>query len=81
MVYFVPHGFSHEEKPGSGVVDDVMDRVGLPLLGLVPEDASVVLAAANGMLLIDYGRQGASQACRNLAARLQGRRVPLMKLK
>lgn len=62
-------------------VDDVMDRVGLPLLGLVPEDASVVLAAANGMLLIDYGRQGASQACRNLAARLQGRRVPLMKLK
>ena len=28
MVYFVPHGFSHEEKPGSGVVDDVMDRVG-----------------------------------------------------
>lgn len=62
-------------------VDDVMDTVGLPLLGLVPEDASVVLAAAAGRLLIDYTEQGAGLACRNLAGRLDGRRIPLMKLK
>ena len=29
-------------------VDDVMDGVGLPLLGVVPDDASVTLAAAEG---------------------------------
>ena len=62
-------------------VDDMMDLVGLPLLGLVPEDASVVLAAASGRLLIDFTEQGAAKACRNLAGRLEGRRVPLMKLK
>ena len=59
----------------------VMDLVGLPLLGLVPEDASVVLAAASGRLLIDFTEQGAAKACHNLAGRLEGRRVPLMKLK
>ena len=53
----------------------------LPLLGLVPEDASVVLAAASGRLLIDFTEQGAAKACHNLAGRLEGRRVPLMKLK
>lgn len=62
-------------------VDDMMDLVGLPLLGLVPEDASVVLAAASGRLLIDFTELGAARACRNLAARLSGQRVPLMKLK
>lgn len=62
-------------------VDDVMDLVGLPLLGLVPEDASVVLAAAAGRLLIDFTEQGAARACRNLAGRLCGERIPLMKLK
>ena len=45
------------------------------------EDASVVLAAASGRLLIDFTEQGAAKACHNLAGRLEGRRVPLMKLK
>ena len=58
-----------------------VNLVGLPLLGLVPEDASVVLAAASGRLLIDFTEQGAAKACHNLAGRLEGRRVPLMKLK
>ena len=29
-------------------IDDVMDGVGLPLVGVVPDDASVTLAAAEG---------------------------------
>ena len=40
-----------------------------------------VLAAASGRLLIDFTEQGAAKACHNLAGRLEGRRVPLMKLK
>ena len=29
-------------------IDDVMDKAGLPLLGIVPEDVDVVLAASFG---------------------------------
>lgn len=59
-------------------VDDVMDGVGLPLLGIVPEDSSVTLAAAHNMPLALYTRKGAARACCNIAARLTGRRVPLL---
>ena len=56
-------------------VDDVMDNVGLPLLGVVPEDEHVVLAAAFGQPLLGYCRKGASAACHRIARRLQGLRV------
>lgn len=61
-------------------VDDVMDGVGLPLLGIVPEDLSVTLAAAAGRPLILYSSSGASVACLHIARRLCGRRTPLMRL-
>lgn len=61
-------------------VDDVMDAVGLPLIGLVPEDADVTLAAAAGMPLIQYTSRGAARACLNIARRLCGRKVPLLRL-
>lgn len=62
-------------------VDDVMDWVGLPLLGVVPEDQNVTLAAARGKPLILYSRRGASAACRRMARRLLGLRAPLQKIK
>ena len=58
-------------------VDDIMDRTGLPLLGIVPEDPEVVLAAAFERPLLKYGRKGAAAACRRIAKRIQGRRVPV----
>lgn len=61
-------------------VDDLMDTVGLPLLGLVPEDRAIPLAAAFGKPLILYTKRGAAQACRNMALRLMGQWVPLMKI-
>ena len=61
-------------------VDDMMDTVGLPLLGLVPEDRSVPLAAAFGKPLILYTKRGAARACRNMALRIMGQWVPLMKI-
>ena len=61
-------------------VDDVMDGVGLPLLGIVPEDAGVTLAAAQGRPLILYTNRGAAVACLHIARRLCGRRAPLMRL-
>lgn len=61
-------------------VDDVMDGVGLPLLGIVPDDASVTLAAAEGKPLVQYTFRGAALASLHIAQRLLGRRVPLMKI-
>ena len=58
-------------------VDDVMDRAGLPLLGVVPEDANVVLAAAFRQPLLGYSTKGAAAACRRIARRVQGMTVPV----
>lgn len=62
-------------------VDDVMDLVGYPLLGLVPEDRNVTLAAVHDKALVQYARGGAAAACRRMARRLMGEPVPLGKLK
>ena len=58
-------------------VDDVMDTAGLPLLGVVPEDPNVVLAAAFMKPLLEQTRRGAGAACRRIAKRLQGQKVPI----
>lgn len=61
-------------------VDDMMDSVGLPLLGLVPEDANVMLAAAEDEALIFMAERGAAEAGLRIARRLCGRPMPLMKI-
>ena len=61
----------------SVTVDDVMDTAGLPLIGVVPEDPNVTLAAAFGTPLITYTNRGAAKACEAIARRLEGRPVPL----
>lgn len=61
-------------------IDDDMDAVGLPLLGLVPEDPQVLLAAGMGQLLPPV-RRGAALAFQNIAQRLTGQEVPLMRLR
>ena len=44
-------------------IDDAMDTAGLPLLGLVPEDANVILAASSGQPVAQFTQRGAAQAC------------------
>ena len=59
-------------------VDDMMDEAGLPLLGVVPEDQNVTLAAAFGRPILLYsGRSAAALACQRIAKRLQGLPVPI----
>ena len=50
---------------------------GVPLIGVVPEDQNVTLAAAFGTALIAYTNRGAAKACEAIAKRLEGRHVPL----
>ena len=56
-------------------VDDIMDQSGLPLLGIVPEDENVILAAAFRQPLLGYGKKGAAAACKRIAKRIQGQCV------
>jgi septum site-determining protein MinD len=58
-------------------VDDVMDRAGLPLLGVVPEDVNVVLAATFEEPLLHYTKKGAAAACRRIAKRISGLPEPI----
>ena len=61
-------------------LDDSMDRVGLRLLGYVPEDPRVPLALNGGKPLLETDRRpsrGAAAAFRRIARRLDGQRVPI----
>ncbi len=58
-------------------VDDIMDTVGLPLLGLVPEHPDVLLSANWGIPLCNVLHCRAVDACQNIARRLEGESVPL----
>lgn len=58
-------------------IDDVMDEAGLPLLGLVPEDENVTLAAALEKPLLRHTQKGAAAACRRIAKRIQGLPEPV----
>lgn len=64
-------------------IDEVMDFVGLPLLGLVPEDPQVVLSASAGRPLLQNSNstKGAAAACGNIARRITGQTVPLLKIR
>ena len=62
-------------------IDDAMDAAGLPLLGVVPEDERVMLSANQGRPLILCANKGAAVGYRNIALRLEGRRVPVMRLR
>lgn len=62
-------------------IDDAMDTAGLPLLGLVPEDPRVTLAAGSGRPLLPAQQRGAAQAFGNIARRVHGEQVPLMRLR
>ena len=58
-------------------VDDIMDQAGLPLIGIVPEDQNVVLAAAFQQPLLGYARKGAAAACYRIAKRIIGYSTPI----
>ena len=63
-------------------IDDAIDKAGLPLLGVVPEDDALPLALNQGSaLLLSSNQSPASSAYRNIATRLQGGKAPLLRIK
>ena len=62
-------------------IDDAIDRAGLPLIGVIPEDDSLPLSLNKGVPLLLSSSQGAAAAYRNIAQRLEGERVPLLRIR
>lgn len=62
-------------------IDDAMDAAGLPLLGVIPEDVQVLMAANRGEPLVLVARKGAAMAYLNIAKRIMGQRVPLLRIR
>ena len=62
-------------------LDNAMDTAGLPLLGVVPEDPHVTVAAAVGEPMVLASCKGASPAYLNIAKRLLGQRTPLLRIR
>ena len=61
-------------------IDEAMDTAGLPLLGIVPEDKQVMLAAGQGLPLVLYAHKDTARAYLNIAKRLMGAKVPLLRI-
>ena len=63
-------------------IDDVLDILAIELIGVIPEDESILVSSNQGMPLAMSGTNGASagQAFRNVAQRLDGVNVPLLNL-
>lgn len=61
-------------------IDQAMDSAGLPLLGIVPEDKQVTVAAGLGIPYVLYSHKRAAVAYLNIAKRLLGTKVPLMRI-
>ncbi|MCZ7544394.1 MAG: hypothetical protein M5R40_13085 [Anaerolineae bacterium] len=58
--------------------DDVLDILAIDLIGIVPEDPSVLIASNRGTPTVMDGRSKAGQAFRDIARRLMGEQVPLL---
>ena len=61
-------------------IDDAMDAAGLPLLGVVPEDEDLPALLGKGRVDGFSYYSPARRATRNIARRLCGEKVPLMKV-
>jgi septum site-determining protein MinD len=60
--------------------EDVLDLLGIQLIGVVPEDESVIIGSNRGAPVVTDPKSRAGQAFRNIAKRIQGQDVPFMEL-
>ena len=61
-------------------VTDVTDILAIPIIGVVPEDESVVISTNRGEAVVFNNLSRAGQAYHNIARRLLGQQVPFMQL-
>ena len=61
-------------------VEDMMDILAIDLLGIVPDDDSIVISTNRGEPVVLDEKSRAGQAYRNIARRICGETVPLLSL-
>ena len=62
-------------------IEDMLDILAIDLLGVVPDDEDIIVAANKGEYVSAQNSSRAGQAYRNIAARLNGEEVELMNMK
>lgn len=60
--------------------DDVLDLLAIELIGVVPEDESVIIGTNRGAPISLDSKSKAGQAFRNIASRLLGQQIPFLEL-
>ncbi len=68
------------KRLGAANIDEAIDKTSTQLIGIIPEDKRVIEAANKGELLFLRFRTPAARAYRNIARRICGESVPLMKI-
>ncbi len=58
--------------------EDVVDLLGIPLIGIVPEDETVIVSSNRGTPVAQDPKSRAGQAFRNIARRIRGQEVPFL---
>ncbi len=61
-------------------IDDVIEILAIPLLGVVPDDEEIVVATNKGEPVVYDNRSLAGKAYRNIVRRLEGEDVPFLSL-
>ncbi len=61
-------------------VSDVMELLAVELIGMVPDDESVLMSTNRGLPVVLDGKSKAGQAFRNIARRLNGEQISFMNL-
>ena len=61
-------------------IDDVLDILAIDLLGVVPDDESVITSTNKGEPAVLDGASRAGEAFRRIAARLEGEDVPFLSM-
>ena len=61
-------------------IDDMMEILAIDILGVVPEEEKIVVSTNRGEPIVHSNNSRAGQAFRNIARRLEGEELPLMKL-
>ncbi len=59
-------------------VDDCVDVLSIPILGIIPEDENVAESMLKGCPVMETTEGGAAMAFKNIALRLEGNQVPMM---
>lgn len=61
-------------------IDDVIEHLAIDLLGIVPDDESIIISTNKGEPAVLNSYSKAGEAYRNISRRIAGEEVPLMNL-